>query len=363
MTRHAKNATASSVFSYAEHQKAATEYGTKRKRLGNDSMRPFDACCLCLQTAREPVCCKDGHLFCKECAVNDLLSQKKNLKRQKEKAEQIKKEIQAEVERAKDAARERVLQNFERGQLGLASTAPTSSSAVSKEPATTGTKRSFTTAFEFSPARVSELVAQAEDAAARLIAIEKTEAAKSVLPDFWLPSLTPTFGGVPMRDILVAGGKTGEVKMGPICRGGGEKHSFALKDLMPVKFSFHSEGKEKGAVGESKDRGEAVCPSCMKKLSNNVIMFLMKPCAHVICRNCTDTLIRTSLSRNITSAEGSSLHEASSARKDNDNDAYVCVVCDIQLKKTDIIELKREGTGFASGGLAESSRSGTAFQG
>jgi len=43
--------------------------------------------------------------------------------------------------------------------------------------------------------------------------------------------------------------------------------------------------------------------------------------------------------------------------------AKQCVVCDSQLKDKDIIELKREGTGFSGGGLAETSRAGIAFQG
>ncbi|KAJ7158943.1 hypothetical protein C8R46DRAFT_906761 [Mycena filopes] len=340
MTKHSKNNTASSIFSYAEYRKASAEYGTKRQRLGNESMRRFDACSLCLQTAREPVCCKDGHLFCKECAVNDLLSQKKDLKRQKEKAEQIRKEIQAQVEQAKAAARERVLQDFERGQLGLAATPSSSLPAVSSgESTSTGTKRPFSMAFEFSPSHVSDLVAQAEDAAARAIAKEQAEAAKGVLPDFWLPSLTPTFGGVAARDVLAAGGKSSELKIGAMCRGGGDRHSFALKDLLSVKFSYHVEGKEGAGSKEGKDPGEAVCPSCMKKLSNNVIMFLMKPCSHVVCRTCTETLVRPPPT------------------------AHACVVCDARLKKKDILELKREGTGFASGGLAESSRGGISFQG
>lgn len=35
-------------------------------------MRRFDACALCLNSAREPVACNEGHLFCKECAYTDL---------------------------------------------------------------------------------------------------------------------------------------------------------------------------------------------------------------------------------------------------------------------------------------------------
>ncbi|KAJ8088941.1 hypothetical protein PM082_014188 [Marasmius tenuissimus] len=35
-------------------------------------MRQFDACSLCLNKAREPVACNEGHLFCKECVYTDL---------------------------------------------------------------------------------------------------------------------------------------------------------------------------------------------------------------------------------------------------------------------------------------------------
>ena len=70
MTKHSKNNTASSIFTYAEYKKL--DYGTKRQRLGNESMRRFDACALCLNRAREPLACQEGHLFCKECVYTDL---------------------------------------------------------------------------------------------------------------------------------------------------------------------------------------------------------------------------------------------------------------------------------------------------
>jgi len=45
----------------------------------------------------------------------------------------------------------------------------------------------------------------------------------------------------------------------------------------------------------------------------------MKPCAHVTCKTCTDSLVRP---------------------------AKQCIVCDKQLNEKDIIELKREGNVF-----------------
>ena len=35
-------------------------------------MRQFDACALCLNKAKNPMACNEGHLFCKECVYTDL---------------------------------------------------------------------------------------------------------------------------------------------------------------------------------------------------------------------------------------------------------------------------------------------------
>lgn len=63
---------------------------------------------------------------------------------------------------------------------------------------------------------------------------------------------------------------------------------------------------------------------------------VMKPCGHVICKTCTDTLVKP---------------------------AKQCIQCDKILSDKDIILLTREGTGYAAGGLAETSKKGIAFQG
>jgi nitric oxide synthase-interacting protein len=51
------------------------------------------------------------------------VTQKKDIKRQKERLEALRKEAEHEKTRAKEAARERVLADFEKGQLGLAAVA------------------------------------------------------------------------------------------------------------------------------------------------------------------------------------------------------------------------------------------------
>lgn len=77
--RHSKNNNDLAFFTYDEKRKLG--YGTQRERLGKDSIKPFDTCCLCLKPFIDPLCCQKGHVFCKECILECLLSQKKDIQR------------------------------------------------------------------------------------------------------------------------------------------------------------------------------------------------------------------------------------------------------------------------------------------
>lgn len=59
----------------------------------------------------------------------ESVTQMNDIKRQKARLEAMKKEAEEERERAREAARERVLREFERGQLGLAATSTVSTSS------------------------------------------------------------------------------------------------------------------------------------------------------------------------------------------------------------------------------------------
>ncbi|KAI8989019.1 hypothetical protein BD414DRAFT_322880 [Trametes punicea] len=344
MTKHSKNNTASSIFSYAEYKKL--DYGTKRQRLGHESMRRFDACALCLQRARDPVACQKGHLFCRECVLTDLVTQINDIKRQKVRLEAMKKEAEEERQRAREAARERVLRDFEKGQLGLAATSTISTPARVEPSEGRGTKRKF----DFDASAVETLMREAEEAALRQIEREQAEALKSKLPDFWLPSLTPTYTSHGPPTSL------SDVKLQTTCHGGNPPHPLIRKNLIPVKWTFDTSSSnvppksvESTPATEAGDQSPEpkpraprdderppICPSCKKQLSNNSLMHVMKPCGHVTCKTCTDTLVKP---------------------------AMQCIVCDVKLGEKDVIELTREGTGYAAGGMAETSKRGVAFQG
>ena len=96
MTRHSKHNTTAGSFTYAERQKL--NYGTQSSRCTKDSLRPFTHCHLCLELAREPNSCPQGHLACRSCVLEDILTQKNSFK---EKKAEYEKEIREKEENRK----------------------------------------------------------------------------------------------------------------------------------------------------------------------------------------------------------------------------------------------------------------------
>lgn len=227
-----------------------------------------------------------------------------------------------------------MLKDFEKGHLSLSSNlkvASTTSGSDTKE------SRPGKRKLDFDSTTVEALMREAEEAALRQIEKEQAEALRAKLPDFWLPSLTPTYSSSGPPSSLK------DVKVQTMCRGGDPSHPINLKSFSPVQFSFAASGSRSSEStpagnqgGNAEDKQFPICPSCKSNLSNNKVMFLMKHCSHVVCKVCTDSLIRP---------------------------AKQCIVCDKTLDDRDIIELRREGTGFAGGGLAETTKSGLVFQG
>lgn len=60
-----------------------------------------------------------------------------------------------------------------------------------------GTKRKF----DFDQEAVDKAASEAEAAALKQIEVEQAEARRDKLPDFWLPSLTPSAVPGPLKDI------------------------------------------------------------------------------------------------------------------------------------------------------------------
>eukprot|EP00921_Rhytidocystis_pertsovi_P017191 GHVQ01027014.1.p1 GENE.GHVQ01027014.1~~GHVQ01027014.1.p1 ORF type:complete len:272 (-),score=37.72 GHVQ01027014.1:383-1198(-) len=75
MSRHSKNNTAHSIFTYHE-RKLMKDVGTLKERLGGESQKRFEDCWLCLSTALKPVCSPRGFIFCRSCIVLNFAQQK-----------------------------------------------------------------------------------------------------------------------------------------------------------------------------------------------------------------------------------------------------------------------------------------------
>lgn len=273
-------------------------------------MRAFDACILCLTRARDPVSCPRGHIYCRECALANLLAQKQDIKRRKVDAERQKRRIEDDQERADQEAKARIIKDFERAQGSIASQATKIDNDQGGD-SPRGQKRKI----ELSESDQLERAKKQKDEALAKVVADKAEALKSALPSFWSPSLTPSTNSVEIK----------EVKVLPQCAGSEEAHELSLKTLIDVKFSTEKDDAGNPAY---------ICPSCRKGLTNSLKTFLMQPCGHVVCKTCADQFVRKAKS---------------------------CFVCSAALKDKDIIALSVDGTGFSGNGKAQVSKYNVAF--
>ncbi|EPQ31399.1 uncharacterized protein PFL1_00734 [Pseudozyma flocculosa PF-1] len=375
MGRHSKHNTASGHFTYAEYQMLADRWGTQRQRLGSESVRRFDCCSLCLQTARDPVCCSEGHVFCKECILQDLLTQKASIERFKAELERWEREEEAERQMQAQQARERVSRDFEQRYDALATSASRSAAAAARtngdddgaerDGQTAGVSNplkrkaisSGPTGEAAGPTTLSERMAaqarEAERAAIAKIAAEQAQARKAKLPAFWLPSLTPTEAEAPpkvLRD-----------KLKPLCKAENEKgHRITMKTLHPVRFpTLDSETK--------------VCAGCKKVLTTSSILFALKQCGHVHCTTCVSTLLVPSAHPACVECdtplklEKPEAPSSASSKADDTPSAAAATTTTTtttkRIRQGELIQLQREGTGYAAGGISVVEKKGTAFQG
>ncbi|KAK0374936.1 RING finger domain-containing protein [Colletotrichum limetticola] len=345
---HSKRNTSRSVFTSYERDMAKAAWASTSARLSRDSFLPFGSCYLCLEMARDPVSCSHGDIFCRECAVANLLAQKKEIKREeklREKNEQATLEAQAQQDAE---AQERAVKDFESIQAGLkpsaAATASSSSSLSTKiegaDPNTTKDIQVTKRKFVLDQDELDRIAKDDRTKAKKLIKAEK--ASKESIPFFWTPGQTPDANAARMAEGLAAAPK--KIKLAPICPASVDesRHSFSLKSLTSLEFKEELDTKTNSS--------RRICPSCVKTLGNASRPLMAEKCGHVICRNC--------------------------AVKFMTPQENACYVCDARLPAArpdskhkepkqefaGLIELRSEGTGFSARGASKVEKSGVAFQ-
>ncbi|RDA93357.1 hypothetical protein CP533_0346 [Ophiocordyceps camponoti-saundersi (nom. inval.)] len=281
---HSKRNTSRPVFTSHERAVAKSNWASSSARLTRDSFLPFGCCGLCLGVARDPVSCIGGDIFCRECALTNILAQKKEIKRT-EKANRFAKQ---EAEHAKtvedDEDRRRAIRDFELTQAGLpanekprglrvtgrdksldvvledkpADTITKEGTAVvtahAQEPkehaaehnalVRVGSKRKFT----LDDNEINAVLKEDKRKARRAIEEEKVDAvlfanrlchystlfqaAKPTLPSFWTPSLTPD-----VHDSKLPQAASKE-KTIPICPSSSDdnQHPISMQSLVSVHF-------------------------------------------------------------------------------------------------------------------------------
>ncbi|KAI1384707.1 ENOS interacting protein [Hypoxylon trugodes] len=358
---HSKRNTSRAVFTSHERDVARRAWSETSARLSRESFLPFASCGLCLEVARDPVACAShGDLFCRECALANILAQKKEIKRLEVVQGEREKEELEERARREEEERERAVREFEMTQIGLdgKSGGAKAKAGEDREGGATEANGAKKRKFEIDEEELARIAK--EDRAKARKAIEDEKAAKPALPSFWTPSITPSSN---TKDTLHEVVK--KTKSTPMCPASREDnaHTYSLHTLVAVNFTEEEEDEKTGEGGRKKRI--RVCPSCKKGLNNASKAMLAKPCGHVLCRNCVDRFMRPRHDPHAPASEAAKLR---------------CYVCEEDLtdkkksngeksKKKDkekirpgLVELRSEGTGFSAGGANTVQKSGVAFQ-
>jgi nitric oxide synthase-interacting protein len=289
--------------------------------------------------------------------MTNLLAQRKEMKRMEKVHEREAIEDDDKRLRDDEQARLRAIDDFEAVQAGLSAKVGAGSRVVGRsnskilveqipsDPSAPDESKSTKRKFEIDEEELKRIAASDRSKAARTLDAER-KAAKGHLPSFWVPGETPDLHH-----------KNAEkAKLVPVCPSSDPEHTHALslKSLTSVHFN-----EEKSA-----ESGKTVrtCPSCRKSLSNSTKATVAIPCGHVLCTPCVAKFLRPE-----------HRHQRDAHDSAPEPESVHCYVCDADLtgvsgkKKKErgagpgLVEIKSEGTGFASGGKAVVKKDGVAF--
>lgn len=324
--------------------------------------------------------CIHGDIFCRECALSNILAQKKEIRRLKKLRGQEDREAQENQARLDAEAHERAVREFEMTQNGLdvrAQGVRAAKSTSAPIPTSTSDSRDWQESsvadggdrrvgvgkrkFEMDEDEVQRIAAN--DRAKARKAIDDEKAAQPVLPSFWAPTITPSSNTRDALHDLVKKAKTS-----PLCPASPEDkpHTYSLHALVTVHFTVEADDGEDHNGRSKTETAARICPSCKKRLGNSSKAMLARPCGHVLCGGCVGKFMKPNQHQDDPHAQGPG--------------TLRCYVCEADLtdrvdenpkgKKKDnkdkdnvrpgLVELRSEGTGYSAGGANEVRKNGVA---
>jgi len=246
MTRHARNCTAGAVYTYHERKKdsSASGYGSQQQRLGKDSVRNFDCCCLTLQPCRNPVITSDGYLYDKEAILEYIIAKKNEYSRALKQYEKQKKKEERELEELAALEQANKVDKFVKAESNIT----VKSTYEDKKP-------------------------QAGPSISNMAAGRDTN-----VPSYWIPSKTPQA----KESVAQKPDKTVRCPMSGA--------PLKVKDLIDVKFTEIKDPTDKRALIVKEAR--YMCPVTGDTLANSVPCAVLKSTGDVVTMDCVEKLIK-----------------------------------------------------------------------
>lgn len=314
MGKHSKNNNDRAFFTYHERQAAKKgyassafykhangAYGGGDLKVGSDSLRDFDMCCLSLHPCRDPVITPQGILYEKEAIYEYILQKRKDNESALEAWAAQESSKAGEEERRRLEAHNGVVARFERAEQGISSGA--------------GEQR-----------REQGEVRGGAKSTVRGHVVNDDWSKHAKDSSFWAPQNAPTaVHAVDKPDTTIRCPMSGE--------------PLRLKQLYPVVFTPAGEGDDDdaGASGRTLDGLAAseryVCPLSKKPLTNAARCVVLRPSGQVISLDSLDTIVKRDML-----------------------DPFCTPPA--KLKERDIIAIVTEGTGFAARGTVEVKKKG-----
>ncbi|KAK9500413.1 hypothetical protein O3M35_001685 [Rhynocoris fuscipes] len=249
MTRHARNCTAGAVYTYHEKKKdaEASGYGTQNQRVGKDSIKGFDCCCLTLQPCLNPVITPDGYLFDKEAIIQYIITKKTEICRKMKEYEKQKRREEAELAEVAEAEKQSKINAFLRTEKNIAGNSNSLLNKINNKDSTPS---------------VSNM----------------TEGRDKHLPSFWIPSKTPSVKAKKIE-------KPGKHVLCPMTG-----KPLKMKDLIDVKFKQVQDPDDKKSLIVKDNR--YMCAVTHDILGNSVPCAVLRTTGDVVTMECVEKIIK-----------------------------------------------------------------------